>query len=84
MPFVSRAGGRLSPSPNQVTPGTLIAFPRGMMTIFFVVLALLAAALFTEIIAANRAPFGYEDENGFHFGNQRHPRRGPVEFENPS
>ena len=55
-----------------------------MMTIFFVVLALMAAALFTEIIAANRAPFGYEDENGFHFGNQRHPRRGPVEFENPS
>jgi hypothetical protein len=55
-----------------------------MMTIFFVLLALVAAALFTEIIAANQAPFGYQDENGFHFGNPRPPSRGPLEFENPS
>ncbi len=55
-----------------------------MMTTFFVLLALMAAVFFTEVIAANRAPFGYEDEKGFHFDNSPRSRRRPVEFQNPS
>jgi hypothetical protein len=54
-----------------------------MMTIFFIVMALVAAALFTEIIAANRAPFGFQDESGFHFGKEQNPNAG-LELENPS
>lgn len=53
-----------------------------MMTIFFIALALTAAGLITELIAANHAPFGYQDEGGFHFGNIE--SRNPAGFENPS
>ncbi len=56
--------------------------PCGMMTIFFIALALTAAGLITELIAANHAPFGYQDEGGFHFGNIESGN--PAGFENPS
>ena len=53
-----------------------------MMTIFFIALALTAAGLITELIAANHAPFGFQDEGGFHFGNNE--LGNPAGFENPS
>lgn len=53
-----------------------------MMTIFFIALALTAAGLITELIAANHAPFGYQDEGGFHFGNNESGN--PAGLENPS
>ena len=35
-----------------------------------VIVGLLAASLGIGLVAAVRAPFGYEDETGFHFGRQ--------------
>jgi hypothetical protein len=43
--------------------------PGGMMTIVCIAFALGTAGLITELVAATHAPFGYEDEAGFHFGN---------------
>jgi hypothetical protein len=54
------------------------------MTVFFILLALAFAGLITEIIAANRAPFGYQDEQGFHFGNEHGDNARAFELENPS
>ena len=53
-----------------------------MMTIFFIALALTAAGLITELVAATHAPFGYEDEAGFHLGTE--PSCNPAGLENPS
>jgi hypothetical protein len=53
-----------------------------MMTIFFLALAVTAAGLITELIAANHAPFGYQDEAGFHFGNDESGNL--TGLENPS
>lgn len=55
------------------------------MTAFFILLALVAAGLMTELIAANQAPFGYQDESGFHFGADfSQPSSKMFELENPS
>ena len=54
-----------------------------MMTTFFILTALAAAGLFTEIIAASHAPLGYQDETGFHFGSEFSSRQS-FELENPS
>jgi len=54
------------------------------MTTFLIVLALLAAGLFIELIAANRAPFGCQDESGFHFQSPHDGDSRAFEFENPS
>lgn len=43
-----------------------------MMTTLLIVAAVLAAIFFVEIVAASRAPVGYEDENGFHFAPEEH------------
>lgn len=53
-----------------------------MMTLFFIALALGTAGLITELIAATHAPFGYQDEAGFHFGNEQSGN--PAGLENPS
>ena len=53
-----------------------------MMTILFTAFALTTAGLITELIAANHAPFGYEDEAGFHFGSE--PFKTQAALENPS
>jgi hypothetical protein len=53
-----------------------------MMTIFFIAIALVAAGLATELIAANHAPFGYQDETGFHLCKDEAPN--PAGLENPS
>lgn len=54
------------------------------MTVFFVLLAIFAAGLITELVAARRAPFGYQDESGFHFGNTTAVSARAFELENPS
>ena len=53
-----------------------------MMTLFFIALALGTAGLITELVAATDAPFGYQDETGFHFGNESSGN--PTGLENPS
>ena len=55
-----------------------------MITVLIILLALGAAGLIIELVAANHAPFGYEDEQGFHFGNERRTTSRGFEFENPS
>ena len=54
-----------------------------MMTTLFVLTALVAAGLFTELLAANHAPLGYQDETGFHFGPEFSQGRS-TDLENPS
>ena len=54
------------------------------MTAFLILLAILAAGLITELVAANRAPFGYQDEFGFHFGADRDQTSEAFQLENPS
>jgi hypothetical protein len=56
----------------------------GMMTVLIVTLAIVAAGLITELVAANHAPFGYQDEAGFHFGPPTPGSLGDWELENPS
>jgi hypothetical protein len=54
-----------------------------MMTTLLVLTALAAAGLFTELFAASRAPLGYQDEAGFHFGPEFTTTQS-LELENPS
>ncbi len=54
-----------------------------MMTTLFVLTALAAAGLFTELLAASRAPLGYQDETGFHFGHESADGQF-LNLENPS
>ncbi len=53
-----------------------------MITALLITLAIVAGGLITEMIAAANAPFGYQDESGFHFG-QEHKLRG-EDSGNPS
>jgi hypothetical protein len=55
-----------------------------MMTVICIAFALLAAGLFTEMIAASSAPLGYQDETGFHFGRENLAAHAAFELENPS
>lgn len=55
-----------------------------MMTAFFIFAALVAAGFFTEIIATNHAPLGYQDEKGFHFGPEFMSGKQSFDLENPS
>ena len=55
-----------------------------MMTALLIALALVAAGLLVELIAAAQAPWGYQDEDGFHFGREQAPEAERVEHENPS
>lgn len=56
----------------------------GMITGCCIFFALLAAGFFTEMIAINSAPLGYQDEVGFHFGRPRLAVAAAWELENPS
>ena len=55
-----------------------------MITGLFIALALVAAGLITELFAASRAPYGFQDEQGFHFGDPRRENIQKFELENPS
>lgn len=54
------------------------------MTTFLIVLALLAAGLITELIAADHSPLGWQDESGFHFQSPHGGEFHAFDFENPS
>ena len=54
------------------------------MTALIILLALVFAGLITEIVAASRAPFGYQDETGFHFGDSHGTTSQNFQLENPS
>lgn len=53
------------------------------MTTLFILAALAAAGLFTELSAASHAPLGYQDETGFHFGPDFTSKQS-FDLENPS
>jgi len=55
-----------------------------MMTFLLILLALTGGGLITELIAAARAPLGYQDAEGFHFGQECAPTTHESECENPS
>ena len=54
------------------------------MTVLIILLAIFAAGLMAELVAASRAPFGYQDEHGFHFGAGIQETPKVFELENPS
>jgi len=56
----------------------------GTMTVILILLAIFAAGLITELVAANRAPFGFQDEQGFHFGAELRETSEAFKLENPS
>jgi hypothetical protein len=55
-----------------------------MMTTMFILSGLVAVGLIIELVAAARAPLGYQDENGFHFGPERPCGTKEFEYGNPS
>ena len=55
-----------------------------MITTLCLLLALVSAGLLTEMIAASPAPYGYEDDAGFHFGSEEEARTVQGYYENPS
>jgi len=60
----------------------MVADGHDMMTVITIVAALAAAGFLTELFAAHKAPQGYQDEAGFHFGQPR--THAQFELENPS
>jgi hypothetical protein len=48
------------------------------MIAVFVVLGFVAAGLTVGLVVATRAPFGYQDEKGFHFGPEEVKAPEPV------
>ena len=54
------------------------------MTVVLILLAVFVAGLIAELIAAARAPLGYQDESGFHFGHERAAGADKFEGGNPS
>jgi hypothetical protein len=54
-----------------------------MMDIALCILAVIAGGLTLEAFAASKAPIGYQDQNGFHFGSE--PRNSDdTQHGNPS
>ena len=54
------------------------------MTLLIISAALFAGGFFVEVISAATAPMGYQDEAGFHFGQEQTTEGGVCEIENPS
>lgn len=42
-----------------------------MIAVLFILLGLIAASLGIGMVGTARAPLGYQDETGFHFGQQQ-------------
>jgi len=61
--------------------GIATAFETAMMTVFCIVLALVAAGFFTEIIASSTAA---QDKTGFHFGRPAAKQPTNSDLQNPS
>jgi len=83
---IQRLGAAGRPSGGPVTHGawhSVCCFSRRMLAML-IVLTIFAAGLIIELITAARAPFGYEDESGFHFGLEGANHADDSECGNPS
>ena len=55
-----------------------------MMDVALSIMALVAGGVTLELFAASKAPLGYQDERGFHFGTEPQPRGEDPSSGNPS
>lgn len=55
-----------------------------MMDVALSIFALVAGGVTLELFTVARAPMGYQDERGFHFGNEVKDNGDSVETSNPS
>lgn len=55
-----------------------------MMDVALSIFALVAGGVTLELFTVARAPMGYQDERGFHFGNDAKDSNDTVETGNPS
>jgi hypothetical protein len=62
----------------------LQCFATIMMDVALSILALVAGGVTLELFAAARAPLGYQDERGFHFGSEPRSAGEEVQSGNPS
>jgi hypothetical protein len=53
--------------------GTRYAEIQAMMDVALSIMALVAGGVTLELFATARAPLGYQDESGFHFGPEPRP-----------
>jgi len=56
----------------------------GMLDVALSVVALIAGGLILEVFAAAKAPFGYQDKRGFHFGTETQKKSFDSQDENPN
>jgi hypothetical protein len=54
-----------------------------MMDVVLSLLALAVGGLAVELYAATRVPLGYEDEHGFHLGNEAQKDAAGCQSKNP-
>jgi hypothetical protein len=64
--------------------GTPVAIKFFMIMVLIITAGLFAAAFFVEVVSAATAPFGYQDESGFHFGREYPTSAEASEIGNPS
>ena len=55
-----------------------------MIDVALSILALIAGGLTLELFTLARAPLGYQDDRGFHFGNEPHGAGEEFQVGNPS
>jgi hypothetical protein len=55
-----------------------------MMDVALSIFALVAGGVTLELFTVARAPMGYQDERGFHFGNEVKDNGDSAEISNPS
>ena len=70
---------RIFPITSHGTSGAKNGF---MMTFMLILIAMVAAVLFVELVSATRAPVGYQDEEYFPFGSDH--IADSSDLENPS
>ena len=61
----------------------LLAFSR-MMDVALSIFALVAGGVTLELFTVARAPLGYQDERGFHFGAESKENSETIDTGNPS
>jgi hypothetical protein len=65
--------------------GTTFANHFSMMDVALSIFALVAGGVTLELFTVARAPMGYQDESGFHFGNEAKDSAGDaIDTGNPS
>jgi hypothetical protein len=64
--------------------GILFAYVFRMMDVALSIFALVAGGVTLELFTVARAPMGYQDERGFHFGQESKENADTIETGNPS